>query len=307
MGVLCVGCRLGALLQQVAQRDVSILAMLSAVMSLLQVVSTATRPVKLIVLAGTNQGHASRAAGATLGLIGLARAARQEQPALGVQCVQLVQAASRALIPAALAYEAELARLADGWRVPRLARLAPLASGAMELHLAARGAISSLQLRQIRGGNAALQVSQAQLTVAAVGLNFRDVLNVLGEYPGDPGQPGLDCAGVVTGLGQQAGDHILLGDSVLGFAFGSLATSARTDARLLTRRPGCISAAQATSLPITWATVHVAFARAALHNAQVAILHTTAGGVGLVSLPSGGSGLRCARRVLSPSFDAPSA
>ena len=28
----------------------------------------------------------------------------------------------------------------------------------------------------------------------AWGLNFRDVLNVLGMYPGDPGDPGGDCA-----------------------------------------------------------------------------------------------------------------
>ena len=28
------------------------------------------------------------------------------------------------------------------------------------------------------------------VAVAAVGINFRDVLNVLGMYPGDPGDPG---------------------------------------------------------------------------------------------------------------------
>ena len=32
----------------------------------------------------------------------------------------------------------------------------------------------------------------------AVGLNFRDVLNVLGMYPGDPGNPGSDCAGILS-------------------------------------------------------------------------------------------------------------
>lgn len=35
----------------------------------------------------------------------------------------------------------------------------------------------------------------------AVGLNFRDVLNVLGMYPGDPGPPGSDCAGLVEAVG----------------------------------------------------------------------------------------------------------
>ena len=44
-----------------------------------------------------------------------------------------------------------------------------------------------------------------QVAVRAVGLNFRDVLNVLGMYPGDPGPPGADCAGVVEAAG--AGVH----------------------------------------------------------------------------------------------------
>ena len=38
------------------------------------------------------------------------------------------------------------------------------------------------------------------LQVMAVGLNFRDVLNVLGAYPGDPGPPGSDMSGIVSGV-----------------------------------------------------------------------------------------------------------
>ena len=54
-----------------------------------------------------------------------------------------------------------------------------------------------------------------QVTVRAVGLNFRDVLNVLGMYPGDPGAPGADSAGVVAQVGLavshlQQGEHSCL-------------------------------------------------------------------------------------------------
>lgn len=45
----------------------------------------------------------------------------------------------------------------------------------------------------------------AQVAVRAVGLNFRDVLNCLGMYPGDPGPPGADCAGRVLAVGPGAG------------------------------------------------------------------------------------------------------
>ena len=45
------------------------------------------------------------------------------------------------------------------------------------------------------------------ISVKAVGLNFRDVLNVLGLYPGDPGDPGGDCAGTIAAVGSAAATH----------------------------------------------------------------------------------------------------
>ena len=38
------------------------------------------------------------------------------------------------------------------------------------------------------------------LKVNAVGLNFRYVLNVLGMYPGEPGEPGGDVSGIVMAV-----------------------------------------------------------------------------------------------------------
>ena len=46
--------------------------------------------------------------------------------------------------------------------------------------------------------------AQVLLAVRAVGLNFRDVLNALGMYPGrDPGQPGGDVAGIIAAVGME--------------------------------------------------------------------------------------------------------
>ena len=52
----------------------------------------------------------------------------------------------------------------------------------------------------------------------------RDVLNVLGMYPGDPGPPGGDCAGVVLRGLVKHSDAVLAGpgDAVFGLAAGSL-------------------------------------------------------------------------------------
>ena len=50
-------------------------------------------------------------------------------------------------------------------------------------------------------------LSQVLINVNSVGLNFRDVLNVLGMYPGDPGNPGNDCAGVIAAVGSTNNIH----------------------------------------------------------------------------------------------------
>ena len=46
-----------------------------------------------------------------------------------------------------------------------------------------------------------------QISVRAVGLNFRDVLNILGMYPGEPGDPGADCAGIISAVGPGLQSH----------------------------------------------------------------------------------------------------
>ena len=83
---------------------------------------------------------------------------------------------------------------------PKLLR-ANLQAPATLLHLSPspRGSLGSLlpkPLPSVKPGP-----GQVLLHVDAVGLNFRDVLNVLGMYPGNPGEPGSDVSGIVAALG----------------------------------------------------------------------------------------------------------
>ena len=59
------------------------------------------------------------------------------------------------------------------------------------------------------------------------------MLNVLGMYPGDPGDPGGDCAGVVVRAGEGVAG-LRPGDAVFGLAGGCLGSHVTTDARTLT-------------------------------------------------------------------------
>src|SRR6185437_8924515 len=73
---------------------------------------------------------------------------------------------------------------------------------------------------------------QVQVRIEAAGLNFRDVLNVLGLYPGDPGLIGGDFSGVVTELSSDV-TGLAVGQRVMGFMQGAFASRVNVPARLL--------------------------------------------------------------------------
>ena len=98
-----------------------------------------------------------------------------------------------------------------------------------------------------------------QIAVRAQGLNFKDVLNVLGMYPGDPGPPGLDCAGVVTAVGEGVTDK-LVGDEVFGVAPGCLGHTAFAPAEAMVRKPRTVAFSDAATAPTVFCTVLTAFA-----------------------------------------------
>ena len=130
------------------------------------------------------------------------------------------------LVAGAVRAEPEAAVGRDGGvRVARLAAAAAALPRPM-LRLRARGALSGLVLAAQPSATAALDAAAVELRVHAVGLNFRDVLNVLGEYPGDPGPPGADCRHYARAVGAAVA-HVRPGDAAFGLAHAALAHTAR--------------------------------------------------------------------------------
>ena len=148
-----------------------------------------------------------------------------------------------------------------------------------------RGAISNMELCDQPAFVEDLKFDEVEVQVRAVGLNFRDVLLVLGEYPGLPEPPGSDCAGIVTAVGEQD-STVRQGKDVFGIAGGCLAyfVRARTFRQLVVPTPAGISALDACTLPVTWITVHMYVSRADCAKTRRALLHAAAGGVGLVAV-----------------------
>ena len=70
----------------------------------------------------------------------------------------------------------------------------------------------------------------------------RDVLNVLGMYPGDPGPPGGDFAGVVARVppGGVLPAGLQPGDAVFGLAAGSLGSYVHASAKTIVPMPASV-------------------------------------------------------------------
>lgn len=150
------------------------------------------------------------------------------------------------------------------------------------LELGGRGALDAL-------GHAPLvrrspEAGEIEVDVRATGLNFRDVLNVLGMFPGDPGDPGLECAGVVTAVGAGVSD-LAVGDAVVGIAPSAFDSHVITRAELVVAKPSRINFAEAATLPVAYLTAAYGLRRLAdLRPRERVLIHAGAGGVGMAAI-----------------------
>ncbi len=144
-----------------------------------------------------------------------------------------------------------------------------------------RGAIDNLRLTEKEVPPP--DEGYVQVRVEAAGLNFRDVLNVLGLYPGDPGPIGGDFAGTVTQLGDGV-TGLEVGQRVYGFMQGAFASRFNVPAQLLAPIPDGVGAVEAATIPAAALTTRLAFDWAQLKPGDRVLIHAASGGVGLAAI-----------------------
>ena len=116
--------------------------------------------------------------------------------------------------------------------------------------------------------------------VQAVGLNFRDVLNILDMYPGIPGSPGGDFSGIVLGGANIMGASIYRpGREIFGVAPGCLGTRVSACAHAVVSKPPSLSFAEVAACPTIFCTVYLALESASLLKfpTKRALIHAGAG------------------------------
>nr|QDA77058.1 polyketide synthase [Jahnella sp. MSr9139] len=170
---------------------------------------------------------------------------------------------------------------ADGSR-----RRLELASGrAYRLEIAAPGVLERLALREAERRPPG--PGEVEIEVEAAGLNFIDVMKVMGIYPGlppGPVAPGGECAGRVTALGEGV-RGLVVGQEVFAVAPAAFATHVVTSARFVAPKPARMTFAQAAAVPLVFMTAwyalcHVGRAR----RGESVLIHAAAGGTGLAAI-----------------------
>jgi acyl transferase domain-containing protein/NADPH:quinone reductase-like Zn-dependent oxidoreductase/acyl carrier protein len=171
-----------------------------------------------------------------------------------------------------------IARLA---RKPR--RAAPHVDDApIRLNIKERGTIENLHIEPAE--RCAPGPGQVELRVRASGLNFRDVLSVLGMYPGEIRLLGSDCAGEVTAVGEGV-TQFAVGDRVVAMVEGAFASHAVTRWEFVAPLPAGVDFEQGAAIPTAYLTADITLNLLGKMKAGDRVLiHSGAGGVGMAGI-----------------------
>ena len=227
---------------------------------------------------------------------GFVRTMQTEQPQWQVSLVDagdesLGQAVLREFFAAEIEPEIAL-RSGERW-VRRLRQFHPTGSRhtfpppSYALEIGQSGRVDSLEFRgRVRR---APGLGEVEIEVAAAGLNFRDLMKVLGIYPlreGEPANFGDECSGRVVRVGRgvrkfKPGDRVMV-SSLKGGTFSSHVIESIES---VWKIPDTLGFAEAASIPVVFGTAfHGLVTLARLRRGETVLIHSATGGVGLAAV-----------------------
>ncbi|WP_435360259.1 quinone oxidoreductase family protein [Haloarchaeobius sp. DFWS5] len=128
---------------------------------------------------------------------------------------------------------------------------------------------------------------EVRIEVEAAGINFADIMQRRGHYPGGPDvpfRPGFEAAGTIDAVGE--GVAYEEGMRVVGMVgVGGYAEYAVTDAESLFPIPDGMSFAEAAGFPVQFLTAHnCLFGWGGLEEGESVLIQAAAGGVGTAAV-----------------------
>ncbi|NEP63755.1 MAG: SDR family NAD(P)-dependent oxidoreductase, partial [Symploca sp. SIO2G7] len=213
-------------------------------------------------------------------LWGLTQTIQLEHPEL--RCTRIQTDSVSTLVKELLAESSEVEVVYKG-TARQVARLEPYDQNSLLTRLVSTqpGTLTGLrwqpaQQRQPRADEVVIQIQ-------ATGLNFRDVLIAMGQYP-EPASLGCECVGTVTQVGDSVTD-LTPGQTVMAIAADSFAQSVTVHRDLVTPVPQPIAPTAAATLPVAFLTADYSLCHLAnLQPGERVLIHAATGGVGQAAI-----------------------
>jgi phthiocerol/phenolphthiocerol synthesis type-I polyketide synthase C len=135
------------------------------------------------------------------------------------------------------------------------------------------------------------EADEIEIAVAATGLNFRDVMYMLGLLPDDILEDGftgptlgLECAGMVVAVGEEVGNFDV-GDHVVALAPLAFATHVTVSSGQVAKVPAGMALEAAATIPTAFITAYYSLINLAqLKRDEWVLIHAGAGAVGMAAI-----------------------
>ncbi|NEQ47701.1 MAG: SDR family NAD(P)-dependent oxidoreductase [Leptolyngbya sp. SIOISBB] len=257
---------------------------LHLVQALLQTQQTPA-PRLYLVTPGATPLHLTPAGLARSPLWGLAKTVALEHPELRCTCVDLEEEVEP-LVAELLADspEQQVGLQSQQRRVARLQPYTPAegtTAAPVRLVISEPGVLTNLTFEPSHRRSPA--ADEVEIQVAATGLNFRDVLTALGQYPGEP-VLGCECVGEVVAVGDAVQD-LAVGQRVMGIAADSFSQFVTVNRAMVIPLSEGLSLETAATIPVAFLTAHYSLVECAqLKAGDLVLIHAAAGGVGQAAI-----------------------
>lgn len=121
-----------------------------------------------------------------------------------------------------------------------------------------------------------------EIQICYSGLNFKDIMIVMGEVPGT--QIGVECSGIVTAVGAGVPD-LSVGDRVCAISEGCFSNYIHCPATNVWKLPSGIPLKVAATIPVTFCTAYYSMVDLArVEPGDNVLIHSAAGGVGQAAI-----------------------
>lgn len=272
-------------------------ARIETLIGLLKVLASSERPCRVLVLTEDCHSEDPNRAADDAGVWAFMRVAINEFPDIDIRLVDVAGSAAAAGVADILALdnaEREIQITPSGLNVSRIRRgieiVAPIGPHERAvLHFADGVGLDGFEWK--RQPRLPPQLGEIEVEIAAVGLNYRDVMVGLGLLDDDLLGAGLtraalgfECAGKVSRVGPGV-TRLQPGDPVMGFAAGAFASHIVCPDWHFFPVPEGLDLEAAATIPVAFSTAWYALVeRGQIRAGNDVLVHGAAGGVGLAAI-----------------------